>query len=176
MPEVKGNQVVTNFDETKQVLSLAIGLVKAYQLSQEDGVINWTDVVNFLPVLPLLGPAIDNIGGVEPEFRMATQEDTDNLKTWLGEQLVTLDTEEKMKAFIEGAFGIAMGVWVLVRDFTAAGEPTPEGTEPADAPELSSDDGVEDNGPHKDIPQTPYDGPFETEGPKSGITPEESAE
>lgn len=166
MPEVKGNQIVTDFKETKDVISLGIGLVRAWQLSQEDGVINWTDIANFLPVLPKIGPAIDNIGGIEPEFRVATQEDIDQLKVWLQGEMKELDTEEKMKTFIEGCFGIAMSLWVLIRDFTSTtpSQPT-EPTKPAD------------------LPQTPYppevggiNGGQDMEMPKSDHTATKSAE
>jgi len=121
MAEVKGNQVITSFPETRDVLSLAIGLIKAVKLSQEDGEINWADITNFLPVLFLVGPAIDNIEGVEPEFMLATPEQSEELKTWVRSQVEGLELDEDVSQFIQDAFGLIMQLWMMLKKYIFTG-------------------------------------------------------
>lgn len=141
MAEVKGQQVVTTFEETKQVISLVVGLVKAIKLSQEDGEINWADITNFLPVLFLVGPAIDNIEGVEPEFMMASQEDVEALKEWVRGQVDGLELDEQVTQFISDCFSLVMALWMVLKTYVintgSNGTASNNNTEPADTTKAS---------------------------------------
>jgi len=109
------NTLSVGYTDTKDVLRLIIGLGMLYKNAQEDGKINLSDIQHLLPVLFLIGPAIDNFENVQLELKMASKEEGDELKQWVNEQV---DLKDKtVEEFVEASFAIVLDIWMVFRTF-----------------------------------------------------------
>ena len=69
------NTLTVGYKETKDVLMLIIGLGHAYEQMREDGKFTIADLVHLLPVMFLVGPAIEGFDNVQLELKMANKEE-----------------------------------------------------------------------------------------------------
>ena len=97
--------------ETKEVILFAIALTHAIEKSLEDKEFTLADIPNFLPAFMKLIPAIDNISDVVVDLHAATEEDADEIKKLVRDEL-NLD-DDKIESFVENAFAIALYILPL---------------------------------------------------------------
>lgn len=107
--------VIMGFKETKQVLDLVITLGEGIEASLEDGVITLSDLPNFFNVLFQIVPAIEDIDKVPMEFKLASDEEAEELKQYLRDKLDLADDE--IEAFIEEAFNVVLTIWQVVKKY-----------------------------------------------------------
>jgi len=117
----ENTKVHFELEQTEQVLKFAIELTKAIQSSLEDDKLNFSDLPNFIPAFTAMIPAITDIDEVMVELGAATHEDADQLKQYVKDELDM--TDKKAEDFIENAFGVALDVYIMVRDYTKKSEP-----------------------------------------------------
>ena len=117
MVVVKDNVLTVGYTETKKVLSLVITLGKAYKASMADGKFDWTDTMNFLPIMFEIGPAVQGFNDVQIELKMATPAETAELKAWIHEQLGGVIEDAKLDEFIQDAFAVILDLWVVIKNY-----------------------------------------------------------
>ena len=135
--------VLVGLKETKEVLDLVITLGKGIEASMEDDKITLGDLPNFFNVLFQIVPAIEGIDQVPMEFKLASDEEAEELKQYLRDELDLQDDE--MEAFIEEAFNVVLTIWQVVKKFFLKGENLPdiEPQVPQGNGEISEDDAPE---------------------------------
>lgn len=69
--------------ETKEVLELAVSLVKAYKAAKQDGKFNITDIQYLIDPAMKIAPAFDNIGQVPKEWTNLTEEDIQSVISYV---------------------------------------------------------------------------------------------
>lgn len=119
-------KITVGFKETKEVLNFVIPLVKAGDTALEDGKIQLTELVLFIPALLKFKDAIEGVDQVPFEFKLATAEEANELKAYLKAELDLRD--DQMEQFIEDAFGVVLDIWQLIKTYTFKGG-EPIGTE-----------------------------------------------
>ena len=124
----EGKKLTMGLVETKQAVDFAVALGMGVDNAMEDGQISFADAGLFLPAFIKLLPAIEGADQIPVEFKLATQEEIDELKLYLKEKLDLSD--DKMEAFIEDAFGLVLTIWSLVRTYFI--KPVPEESKPTD--------------------------------------------
>jgi hypothetical protein len=125
--------VKVGLKETKEVLDAMIALGKGIEKSLEDGKFNLMDIPNFIQFLTLILPAIEDADQVPFEFSVADPEDIEELKQYLNENLDLAD--DKLEAFIEDAFKVALDIFMLVKLYFT----TPEGNDGQGIPQGPTD-------------------------------------
>lgn len=111
------------FKETKEVLDFVIPIVKGFTQINEDGKVEITELVVFLPALLKLKEAIEGVDQVPVEFKLATPEEAEDIKQYLRDTLDLAD--DKMEEFIEDSFALVLDLFKLIQKFTASNaEPT----------------------------------------------------
>ena len=120
MPE----PVLVGFKGTKQVLDLVITILKGIEASMEDDKITLADLPNFFNVLFQIVPAIEDVEKVPMEFKLASDEEAEELKQYLRDELDLADDE--MEEFIEKAFDIVLTIWQLVKKFVMKDSSIPD--------------------------------------------------
>jgi hypothetical protein len=114
------NVLTVGYKETKDVLMLIIGLGHAYEQMKADGKINLADLVHLLPIMFLVGPAIEGFDNVQLELKMANKEEGEELKAWVNDQL---DLQDKtVEEFVEASFAVILDIWMVFRTFFFPGE------------------------------------------------------
>ena len=111
----KKNTLVVGYNETKDVLLLVIGLGRAYEQMKADGKINIADLMHLLPILFLVGPAIEGFENVQLELKMANKEEGEELKAWVRENVNLQD--KSVEEFIEACFAIVLDIWMVFRTY-----------------------------------------------------------
>jgi len=109
------NKMVMGFKETKEAVDFAIALGQGVESGLSDGKLTLADVALLFPAFIKLIPAVEGADQIALEFKLATQEEIDELKAYLAEKLDLQD--EKMEAFIEDAFGLVLTVWSIVKTY-----------------------------------------------------------
>lgn len=132
-------KVVMGLKETKEAVDFTVTLGMAVDASLEDGKISFSDAALFLPAFLKLLPAIEGADQIPVEFKLATQEEIDELKLYLKDRLDLRD--DQMEAFIEDAFGLILTIWSLVRTYFIK---TPASEEAADVEPTLSEAPAED--------------------------------
>lgn len=109
------NKVTMGFKETKEVLDFVIPFGVATEGALKDGQVSLSDLPLFLPSFLKLVPAIEGADQVALEFKLASQEEIDELKAYLKDKLDLAD--DQMEKFIEDAFGLVLTIWSLVNTY-----------------------------------------------------------
>jgi len=117
------NPIKIGIEETKQVVDFAISLGHAWDASMEDDKITLSDIVNFMPALLKLFPALEGIDQVPMEFDAIDPEQIAELKEYVTGQLDLQDDEVEL--FIEDAFKIALDIFILLKVYF--GKPSENG-------------------------------------------------
>ena len=125
MAQTEDNKLVVGYKETKEVLSFVITLVTAIKKARTDDKISIADIQYFIPVLFLVGPAIEGVDNVKVEMMMATPGEADDLKKWLAEQIPTLTDDEKIINFIKDAFAVVLDIWMVLKTYILVATPAP---------------------------------------------------
>lgn len=102
--------------KTKRLIKLVAELVKAIDESRKTGDgFEIQDVVLFVPVLSLLGPAVDALDEIGQELKGLKAEDARKLVEFAMNEVVlsNKDLEDKVKA----ALALALDTFVFVRMF-----------------------------------------------------------
>ena len=99
--------------EIKDVLKLIIGAIKGYQAAKADGKLDWADMSQFMPVFPLIQPAIENISEIPAEFKDLDSEEATELAEFVKQEL-EIDEESKVARIITHALGVASHGYALV--------------------------------------------------------------
>lgn len=120
--------------ETKEAVDFAISLGMAIDGALEDGKVSFTDIPLFLPTFIKLVPAIEGADQIPLEFKLATQEEIDELKEFIRTKLELRD--EDLEKFIEDSFAVILTIWTLVKTYFNVQKPgSDEAQEIADAPD-----------------------------------------
>ena len=107
--------ILVGFKETKEVLDLVITVGKGVEASLEDDKLTLSDLPNFFNVIFQVLPAIEGIGKVAMEFKLASDAESEELKQYLRDELDLADDE--MEAFIEEAFETVLTIWQIVKKY-----------------------------------------------------------
>ena len=107
--------MVMGLKETKEVVDFAIALGHGVEGAMEDKQITLSDVPLFFPAFVKLVPAIEGADQIALEFKLASQEEIDELKAYVNSKLDLKD--EQLEKFIEDAFGLVLTVWSLVKTY-----------------------------------------------------------
>lgn len=99
--------------QTKEVLDLVLGLVKAGQDSLKDGKIGLEDLTNLLQVLPKVIPAIEGVSLLDDEFKDLSVEEGAELIAYVAAKLAI--ENEKAKEVAVKALQSALSVLALVK-------------------------------------------------------------
>jgi hypothetical protein len=119
--------------ETKEAIDFAIALGQGVENALSDEVITLTDIPSFFPSFVKLVPAIEGADQIALEFKLASQEEIDELKAYVNSKLELNDKE--MEKFIEDAFGLVLTVWSIVKTyFIKPANDTPSDDEVPTAP------------------------------------------
>jgi hypothetical protein len=113
------DSVLVGFKETKEVLDLVIALGRGVEESLEDDKLTLTDIPNFFPVLWKIRDAVEGVNVVPMEFKLASDEEAEELKQYLRDELDLAD--DQMEEFIEEAFNIVLTIWQVVKKFFLKG-------------------------------------------------------
>lgn len=113
--------IVIGFKETKEAVDLAIALGQGIEKSLDDKKIDFKDIPNFIPASMLLFQGFDSIEDVPLEFKLASQEEVEELKTYVQTRL-DLD-DDKLEGFIEDAFKVLIDIFILYKLYFAPKEP-----------------------------------------------------
>jgi hypothetical protein len=108
-------KVIVGFDETKQVIKLVIGIGRGIELSLKDDKFTLADLPNFFAVIMDLLPAIDGIEDVALEFKLATEEEVEELKAYVKAELDLED--DKVEEFIEDAFAVVLDIYHVLKRY-----------------------------------------------------------
>ena len=134
--------VIVGMKESKEVLDLVITLCRGIVLSMEDDKLTIADLPNFFAVLYQIIPAIEDIDQVAMEFKLASDEEAEELKQYLRDELDLEDDE--MEKFIEDAFDVVLTIWQMTKKFfIKEALPDIEPQAPQGNGEISEDDAPE---------------------------------
>jgi len=97
--------------ETKEVVDLAMALVKAGAMSWEDGKVSVEDLANLVEVLPYLSPALKDISQVPAELADLDSQEASELVVHVMAKLAIDD--EKARKVIGAALGAAHANYLL---------------------------------------------------------------
>lgn len=109
------NVVVVDYKETKEALSLVFAFMKAYEASRANGEWDAGDIMQFFPVVLLIGPAFKDIDNAAIELRTSTPEQAEELKAWIKENVDL--TDDQIEKFIEDAFAAIVTVWTVINTY-----------------------------------------------------------
>lgn len=122
-------KVIVGFTETKQVIKLVIGIGRGIELSLKDDKFTLSDLPNFFSVIMDLLPAVEGVEDVALEFKLATEEEVEELKAYVKAELDLED--DKVEEFIEDAFAVVLDIYhVLKRYFITESLPNLQPTPP----------------------------------------------
>lgn len=99
--------------ETKEVLSLAAALIKAIDAAGRDG-FQWSDFYHFVPAVPKVFPALEGIDKVDDEVKSWTEEDLEDVKTFVVSELDI--PNDKVERFIEKGIQIVLDSVYLTKE------------------------------------------------------------
>jgi len=109
-------KLTVGFTETKEALTFAFALVNGVKNAQEaDGKITIGDAPSFFPALFGISSALDNATEIPLEFKLASVEETAELKEWVKANFNIGD--DKIEQFIEDAFAVVLDLWTLVNRY-----------------------------------------------------------
>lgn len=112
---MSNNKITMGLKETKEAVDFAIALGMGVEEAMSDKKITLADIPAFFPSFVKLVPAIEGADQIALEFKLASQEEIDELKAYLNTKLDLQD--EQMEKFIEDAFGLVLTVWSLVKTY-----------------------------------------------------------
>lgn len=115
------DKMVMGLKETKEVVDFAIALGHGVEGALEDKQITIADVALFFPAFIKLVPAIEGADQIALEFKLANQEEIDELKAYVNGKLDLKD--EQLEKFIEDAFGLVLSVWSMVKTYFIKSQP-----------------------------------------------------
>lgn len=116
------NKITMGLKETKEAVDFAIAVGTGVDKALADGKINFADIPVFLPSFLALVPAVENAEQIPLEFKLANEDEINELKAYIKSQLDLRD--DQLEKFIEDAFGLALTVWLLVKIYFV--KPTPQ--------------------------------------------------
>ena len=111
------NTLSVGAQDTKDVISLVIAIAKAFKASQEDGVLDYKDIPNFLPVITKIGPAVQGIENLQVELRVIDEAEATDLKAWIHTQMDGLLPDAKLDQFIQDCFSVVLDFWIVIRNY-----------------------------------------------------------
>lgn len=126
------NKITMGLKETKEAIDCALAFGMSIDKSLADGKVTLTDIPFFFPSFVLLLPAVEGADQIALEFKLASQEELDELKAYVNSKLDLRD--DQVEQFIEDAFGLVLTIWSLVKTYFL--KPTP-GTEASDEATIS---------------------------------------
>lgn len=140
-------KIIVGFKETKQVIDLAIAIGDGIVLSLKDDKLTLSDLPNFFGVILKIMPAVEGIEDVALEFKLATEEETEELKLYVKDKLDLED--EQIEEFIEDAFAVVLDIYHLLKRYFLVAE---DGSELPDLKPTPPSDGeiIEDEAPAVD--------------------------
>ena len=97
------------------MLLLIFALAKAYEKAKADDEWEVSDLQYVLPVLFLIGPALEGFDNVKIELKMASKEEGEELKQWIKDNVELED--DKVEQFIESCFAVILDLWLIFRTF-----------------------------------------------------------
>lgn len=121
------NKVTMGLKETKEAVDFAVALGTGLEAALSDKQITLSDIPVFFPSFLKLVPAVEGAEQIPLEFKLATQEEVDELKSYLKEKLDLQD--DQMEKFIEDAFGLVLTVWSIVNTYFIKKEATENSVE-----------------------------------------------
>lgn len=105
----------------KEAVALVLAGAKVVGAARADGAINVADAGLLLNLIPVMGPAIEDIGQVPAELADLSAEEAAELCTFImASQAVE---SEKAKALIQGAFRVLAGAVQIIGAFKAPAAP-----------------------------------------------------
>lgn len=121
--------------ETKEVLKFVIELGEAVDKGLEDGKFEMSELGLLIPPLMLIGPAIEDISGVQGEMKDLTPDEMGLLVTYVETELSI--TNKDTEKIIEDGLALAMRLYAFVSLFGKKDEvvPTPADLEKEVTPE-----------------------------------------
>lgn len=99
--------------EIKEVLTLMSSVIKAVDAATKNG-LSWDDFYHFVPVVPKVFPALEGIENVDDELFDLTEEELDELKVFVKDELDIPDNQVEM--FIEKGLSIALDTAFLIKE------------------------------------------------------------
>lgn len=94
--------------ETKELLQLVFGLVKAVESSMADGKLGLDDAGELLKLFPLVGPALENVSEVPKELKDLDEAEAAELLSWAKAQFDLVD--DALESKIEKGLAIAYAI------------------------------------------------------------------
>lgn len=92
---------------------------EAIKKSLDDGKFNISDLPNFIPVFPYVGPAFEHIGEVPKQFADIDAEEAEQLKQEVLKAVGEVIDQEKLVAQIDASLNWIHSTYVLVKAFKA---------------------------------------------------------
>lgn len=117
--------VTVQLKETKEAFVFVIALVKAIDISINDGdeKLGLEDVPNFFPAFFKLMPAIEGADRIPMELKAVDPAEAQNFKEWLKVELDLKD--DKIEEAIEDGFAIILDIYMFWKKYVAKEEPLP---------------------------------------------------
>lgn len=112
---MSNDKLVMGLKETKEAVDFAIALGTGVEAAMTDKQITLGDIPSFFPSFVKLLPAIEGADQIALEFKLASQEEIDELKAYVKTNLDLKD--EDIEKFIEDAFGVVLTVWSIVKTY-----------------------------------------------------------
>lgn len=109
------NKLSMGLKETKEAVDFAIAVGQGVEQAMSDKTVTFTDIPSFFPAFVKLVPAVEGADQIALEFKLASQEEIDELKAYVNSKLELSDKD--MEKFIEDAFGLVLTVWSIVKTY-----------------------------------------------------------
>ena len=121
MNNMDNDKVIVGFNETKEALTFVFAVAKGVQDSLgDDGKFTITDLPKFLPALLALKDAYQGAENIPLEFKMANQEEADELKLWVKDTFDIAD--DQVEKAIEDAFAVVLDLWIVINTYLIKGD------------------------------------------------------
>jgi hypothetical protein len=99
------------------VLGMHVG--EGFKKSLDDGKLTLTDLPNFIPVFPYVGPAFENIAEVPKQFADIDTDEAAELKAEILKAVGEVIDQERLVAQIDASLNWIHSTYVLVKSFKA---------------------------------------------------------
>ncbi len=100
-------------ENLKQLMDLGFGMGNVAKAALADGKIDLQDLAQLVPILPLLGPAIDDIDVAPKELTELDKQDADALIAH-GRSKLSGMPDDKLKAIVQHSLRIGLEVGLMI--------------------------------------------------------------
>ena len=100
--------------ETKELLGLCFALGLAIKGAKLDGKVGADDLLLLVPLLPMVGAAMDKLGEIPNELSELDESEKSELLLFSKEKIAGLVDDEHSKKVVNAALGVAVSIAELV--------------------------------------------------------------